>query len=145
MQNPRRLPIDLDELAEAMDVNMRDTIDFFLDMQTGEIVVTSDGIDDDIDVEDEERYEPVPERAAPENYELMREFIATVNDAAFAERLSRAIIGSGAFGRFKREFAGHPKEQARWYAFRSAALQQAAIDWLNSLNVESTRTGDAAS
>lgn len=140
MPNPRQLPIDVEQVAEAMDVTLRDTIDFYLDTQTGEVVVTGDGVDEDdaIDIGDE-RYEHIPERETAENYELMRRFINAVDDDAFAERLSRAITGSGAFGRFKREIGERPKEQARWYEFRNAALRRDAIDWLRSLNLQSTR------
>jgi hypothetical protein len=143
MSNPRQLPVDVDEIAEVMDMTTREIIDFYLDTQTGEVVVTGDGADEDIAaaIEDDAdgRYERIPERESSDGYELMREFIATVGDAGFAERLSRAITGAGAFARFKREIAGRPNEQARWYAFRDAALRQDAIDWLRSLSLESTR------
>jgi hypothetical protein len=139
MSELRQLPIDIDELAEAMDVGTRDTIDFFLDTQTGELVVTGDGCDEEIDVEDDDRYEPVPARDTAENYDLMREFIATLDDRRFAERLSHAITGSGAFGRFKRELANRPEAEADWYKFRSDALRRDAIEWLSSIGLQSTR------
>ena len=54
MPTPLELPVDVDEVAEAMDVGTRDTIDFFLDMQTGAVVVTGDGIDErDVDADDD--------------------------------------------------------------------------------------------
>jgi hypothetical protein len=83
------------------------------------------------------RYVPVPEREPAENYELMREFIATVGDRGFADRLSNAITGAGAFGRFKRELAARPEEQAAWFKFRDDALRQDAIDWLESIGLQS--------
>jgi hypothetical protein len=138
MAELRQLPIDLEELAEAMDMGTRDTIDFFLDTQTGELIVIGDGIDEEIDVEDDDRYEPVPERETRENYELMRDFIATLDDRRFAERLSQAITGSGAFGRFKRELAARPEAEANWYRFRSDALRRDAIDWLQSIGLQPT-------
>jgi hypothetical protein len=139
MATARELPVDVDEVAEAMDVTARDTIDFFLDMQTGEVIVTGDGVEDeDVDLDDEERYQQIPERETSENYDLMRDFIATLDDddRAFAERLSRAIEGAGAFGRFKRELSGRREVQERWYEFRNAALRQDALDWLRSLDIE---------
>jgi hypothetical protein len=136
---PKRLelPIDVEEVAEAMDVGTRDTIDFFLDMQSGAVVVTGDGVDEEIDVDDD-RYQEIPPRDTSENYELMREFIDALDDRGFAERLSHAIRGAGAFGRFKRELSGRRDVEARWYAFRDAALRQDALDWLRSINVQPT-------
>ena len=139
MPTPFKLPIDVDEVAEAMDVGTRDTIDFFLDMKTGAVVVTGDGIDEpDFDPDDDDRYQQIPPRDTSENYELMREFIEGLDDRGFAERLSHAIRGAGAFGRFKRELSGRREVEARWYAFRDAALRQDAVDWLRSINVQPT-------
>jgi hypothetical protein len=138
MPELRQLPIDVDELAEFMDVGTRDTIEFFLDIQTGELVVTGDGVDEEIDVEDDDRYEPLPERETRDNYDLMRDFIATLTDRRLADRLSDAITGSGAFGRFKRTLAAHPEAEADWFKFRSDALHRDAIDWLESIGIQPT-------
>jgi hypothetical protein len=141
MSDVRRLPIDVDEVANAMDVRERDTIEFYLDTQTGEIVVTGDGVDDEVaeQVEaDEDRYVNIPEVETAESYEWMREFIDSLEDRGVAGHLSRAITGAGAFGRFKRELSNRPAVQAQWYKFHNDALRRQAIDWLRSLNLEST-------
>ena len=139
MPNPLELPVDVDEVAEAMDVGTRDTVDFFLDLQSGAVVVTGDGIDEwDSDLDDDARYQHIPPRETFENYELMRDFIDALDDRGFADRLSRAIDGAGAFGRFKRELSARREVEARWYEFRNAALRQDAIDWLRSLGIEPT-------
>jgi hypothetical protein len=138
MPELRQLPINLEELAEVMDMTMRDTIEFYLDTQTGELVITGDGVDEETDVEDAERYAPVPARESRENYEVMRDFIATLDDRRLADRLSDAITGSGAFGRFKRALAARPEAQSRWYQFRSDALRRDAIDWLESIGLQPT-------
>jgi hypothetical protein len=94
MPDPLELPVDVDEVAEAMDVGTRDTIDFFLDTQTGAVVVTGDGIDDpDIDPDDDARYQHIPPRETFENYELMRDFIDALDDCGFAERVARDSRG----------------------------------------------------
>lgn len=136
MPTPLELPVDVDEVAEAMDVTTRDTIEFFLDMQSGAVVITGDGgVDEEIDVDDD-RYRYIPPRETFENYELMRDFIATLDDRGFAERLWDAIQGAGAFGRFKRELSKQATAQARWYEFRDAALRRDAMHWLRSLNIQ---------
>lgn len=139
MPTPLELPVDVEEVAEAMDVGTRDTIDFFLDMQTGAVMVTGDGIDEpDIDLDDDARYRQIPPRETFENYELMREFIDALDDRGFAGRLSSVIHGAGAFGRFKRELSGRREVEAGWYEFRNAALRRDAVDWLRSLNIQPT-------
>jgi hypothetical protein len=138
MSELRQLPIDVEEVAEAMDMSMRDTIEFYLDTQTGETVVTGDGVDEEIDVDDDDRYAYIPPRETRDSYETMREFIATLDDRRLADRLSDAITGSGAFGRFKRELAHHPDTQAGWYQFRNEAIRRDAIDWLESIGLQPT-------
>lgn len=137
--------IDLDDLASLMDVRARDTIDFYLDAQTGEIITTGDGAEVSEEIEGaieagDDRFVQIPENDSRDSYAIMEDFIATIESPAVAERLQRAIEGKGAFSRFRREVASEPELCDRWYQFESEQQRVAAVEWLESLGITSTWT-----
>ncbi len=79
------------------------------------------------------RVEPIPSR---EQYRIMERFIATVDNAALKEALQDAIVGKGAFRRFKDAVGRFPEERKRWFAFRDALLHRFILDWIKSHHLE---------
>ncbi|MBN2361839.1 MAG: hypothetical protein JXR83_20480 [Deltaproteobacteria bacterium] len=132
---------------EAAFENHSPEVRSFLDRETGE-VITIIGDDEgerggDVRVHPE-RYlqvEPIPSR---EQYRIMERFIATVPFPTLAERLSDAIVGKGAFRRFKDCIAQHPDERKRWFAFRDVLVHQFILDWCKANHVEATAAPDWA-
>lgn len=130
---------------EAAFENHSPEVRSFLDREAGE-VITIIGDDEgerggDVRVHPE-RYlqvEPIPSR---EQYRIMERFIATVPFPALAERLSDAIVGKGAFRRFKDCIAQHPDERKRWFAFRDVLVHQFILDWCKANHIEATETPD---
>lgn len=76
------------------------------------------------------RYVELPRASAGDDYEDMELFIESVQDERLQDRLKWAIEGRGAFGRFRSSLASEPREQDRWYAFKSARVRERAIEWL---------------
>lgn len=138
------LPVSLDDVAEAMSMTMRDTIEWYLDTQTGEVLmISSDMTEDDemreaIEENADERFQRIPEMEPHESYEIMEDFVATVEDGGLRLRLSDAIAGKGAFRRFKNVLLDVPTERERWFAFEADRQRQGAIDWLCSIHIIST-------
>jgi hypothetical protein len=64
------------------------------------------------------------------DYRDMERFIGTVEDARLRERLWNAILGRGAFRRFKDLLARHPKVEEAWFDFKDARLQKRVANWL---------------
>jgi hypothetical protein len=79
------------------------------------------------------RIDAIPSR---EQYRMMERFIATVTNAALKEALQDAIVGKGAFRRFKDAVSRFPDERKRWFAFRDALLHRFVLDWLKSHKLE---------
>lgn len=79
------------------------------------------------------RIDAIPSR---EQYRMMERFIATVTNAALKEALQDAIVGKGAFRRFKDAVSRFPDERKRWFAFRDALLHRFILDWLKSHKLE---------
>lgn len=77
--------------------------------------------------------EPVPSR---EQYRMMERFIATVVHPPLKDALQDAIVGKGAFRRFKDAVGRHPEERKRWFAFRDALLHRYILDWIKGHRLE---------
>ena len=116
--------------------------EYYLDLETGEILLISDYMDDEeigklkdqID-EDSDRYERIPKAESHQGYEDMVDFIATVKDERLAELLEVAINGKGAFRRFKDVLLNYPEERERWFQFRDDRVQEKALEWLGDIDV----------
>jgi len=59
---------------------------------------------------------------------ILEEFSQSVKSARIRDELLEAIHGTGAFRSFKNAIRRHHIEDS-WYAFRTDALRQIAIDW----------------
>jgi len=141
MDEKRALKIDLDMLCSAMD-DCSYEYDYYLDLETGEILFISDYMDeadikelrDKID-ENPNRYELIPKAEPYEGYNDMVDFISTVEDEHLVELLEVAIDGKGAFRRFKDVLARYPEEKERWYRFKNERMKERAISWLEAIGI----------
>ena len=137
----KTLKIDLDELCSAMENSSYEN-EYYLDLETGEILFLSEYMDDEetenlrerID-EESGRYEPIPKAESHEGYEDMRDFIVTVEDEHLAELLEVAINGKGAFRRFKDVLLSYPEERERWFRFKGDRMEERALEWLDDIDV----------
>ena len=157
----QKLPVNLDEVAEAMDQRERDMLDWYLDLETGSVILVSNDYDledmeqDEFDAmppqkreeladswrvlhDDGSGFERIPEAESRDAYRLMEQFIDRVPDPRVARELEQAIAGKGAFRRFKEALSAHPRLQHQWYAFEAEAKCAWARQWLEDLGIEST-------
>jgi hypothetical protein len=148
------LPVSLDSVAEELTI-LTDDMTAFVNRRTGEIVSISR---DDADLVEEENAEDelpdwqkemipkvreilssddwaaLPTKFDVHEWEIMRKFADSVDDASLADRLHRAIRGKGAFRLFRItvDEAGLREE---WYRFKHETLRQIARDALDDLGV----------
>ena len=141
MEKKKTLKIDLDELYDAME-NSSYEVEYYLDLETGEILFVSEGMDDvetgkmKNQIEEElDRYELIPKAESYEGYRDMQAFIATVEDDHLAELLEVAINGKGAFRRFKDVLLNYPEERERWFQFKDDRMKERALEWLDDIDV----------
>jgi hypothetical protein len=137
----KALNINLDELCEAMEGSSYEN-EYFLDLETGEILFISDYMDDeetnelkDRIEEDFEHYERIPKAESHEGYQDMVDFITTVDNEHLAELLEVAINGKGAFRRFKDVLLNYPEERERWFKFKDERMEERALEWLDDIDV----------
>ena len=141
MEKKKTLKIDLDELYDAMENSSYD-VEYYLDLETGEILFVSEGMDDEetgklkIQIGEElDRYELIPKAESYEGYRDMQAFIATVEDDHLSELLEVAINGKGAFRRFKDVLLNYPEERERWFQFKDDRMKERALEWLDDIDV----------
>jgi hypothetical protein len=71
--------------------------------------------------------EPLP---AEVGYGDMEDFVGYVRDARARDRLERAIVGRGAFRRFKDALREYPALRRSWFSFHDARGERRAVEWL---------------
>ena len=136
------ISIDFSAL-EASFENHAPDISTFLDKETGEILVfrgTADEAGGEKTVGDirekPERYILVEPVASREQYRMMERFIETVRIEPLKLQLADAIVGKGAFRRFKDAVGRHAEERKRWFAFRDVLLHRHVLEWLSQHQIE---------
>ena len=135
-------PIEKYLLEQAMDDSDLSNA-YFLNTRTGEVVCLSgydtpderEKLSEEIDGSSD--YTRIDRIESSEAYQWMVDFIdsiVTPKDEQAAEKLSIAIMGKGAFRRFKDVLyvLGDEWEQ-QWYHWRDERLQEAMDEWLESV------------
>jgi len=158
---------DPEEIYMAMQASFQDFEEdgeAFLDLETGDVIylhVKEDWEDDDIDaamergeIDEEEktlakeiyedpakreRYLPISEGESWWGYQDLKDFIETetIDNPGLFNRLTLAIQGKGAFGRFKEVLAqagGTWLDQ--WYTFEADRHESRVREWLIDNDVE---------
>jgi hypothetical protein len=152
--------VKLSAIVDALDMQSDET-HAFLDKQTGEVVVLSDeelrAAEDGDDLDDYPewqrenverakavqadeggdggRFLPLPDRFEINEWDMMRDFAAGLENEDHAEALLNAIHGRGAFRYFKDRVHELGLADA-WYTFRDGQYRQAALDWCEVHGIE---------
>lgn len=149
--------VDLHELVEQMEP--MDNFLTYLNIRTGEYVVINEdylrSVEDIEDLQDLsayrdfekeeimtildiqenfEDYKALPTKFDLDEYSIMEDFIETLRDRRVSERLEEAIIGKGAFRRFKDNISSLGLSNA-WYNFRDQAFLEIAKSWCEEKNL----------
>jgi len=141
--------VRLDDIVEALEL-LVDESPSYLDLDTGKLVSVSEDLlseaeepgDEEPDLPDWQKHEweiakrivstdrflELPTTFDLHEWGIMQEFSRSVEPDAVREDLLRAIHGAGAFRNFKEAVRRQGIESA-WYAFRTQALRQIALDW----------------
>ena len=160
-KDKKKLKADLETIANAMEDTDRMDMDYYLDKETGEVIVLLEEmfryaeedqdkvrkdlpdwqkeqvkLAQDILFKNPDRYICIPKRPSYEGYNLMVEFAEKVEDELLREKLSIALDGKGAFRRFKNVIADYPDYREKWFKFRDEKMNKKVIEWLNSIGIE---------
>jgi len=145
----------------AMEDVSRDTMEYYLDKETGQVIMLSEEVsryaegDEDIIIEDLpdwqkgeiqiaenirndsiDRYINIPEKPTYESYNVMVSFTEKVEDELLKEKLYIALDGKGAFGRFKRVISDYSDYEKKWYEFKAERTKEEVMEWLNLIGIK---------
>ena len=150
------MKVALYEIVDGLEMQFEEQLQV-LDRQTGQVEVLPREVialaeeDGDIDelpeweqplfelakerIVDPDRFVRLPTKYDVDEWEIMREFAESVAPRPFSEELQNAIRGSGAFRYFKDTLRRYGREK-EWYAYKTAALRDIAIDWCEENGIE---------
>jgi Uncharacterised protein family (UPF0158) len=120
--------VDLADLALALE-DHSDEHTWWFDPETGAVEPQSVHA---LDVGDDgpARMMPIAPLSVSLGYGDMEDFVACVRDIRARDLLERAIVGRGAFRRFKDTLFDFPELRRAWFAFHDARGERRAIEWL---------------
>jgi hypothetical protein len=153
--------VSLQAVVDELDALMEGYV-AYLNAKTGELISLSEDdrmlAEQEVDPEEEipkwqqqalpkirevlesEDYTALPSKFDIHEYGIMESFCCSIDDPRLRGELLNAIRGSGAFSRFKSVIHSW-KIQNAWYAFKQAALERIAIDWLEDKGIAYTTEG----
>jgi hypothetical protein len=128
-------PVDLAQLINAFDMQS-DHLSFYVNRVSGELLSLTEieemEQDDESELNtsvlDSDGYVPLPSRWELNKYEIMEDFVFSLEDPKMQEILARAIRGKGAFGRFHTAVQAY-KIQNQWYEYQKDRLREIAVEW----------------
>ncbi len=133
------MKVKLDAIIEALEfVNFGMDTSAYLNPKTYEIVYINEFTEDLTEEEKEKIYDEyleLPSKYDIDEYNMMEDFIETIDDDRLYNQLYIAINGSGAFRRFKDTCINFDVIDD-WYKFRDEKYKELAIEWCNDNNIE---------
>ena len=118
-------------------VNMGQDTEAYLNPKNGEIIYINEYTDISEDECEEiyDEYIGLPTKFYIDEYNMMEEFIETIEDERLYNQLYIAINGSGAFRRFKDTCINYDIIDD-WYKFRDEKYKELAIEWCEDNNIK---------
>jgi hypothetical protein len=134
------LKINLDDMTQALTTRF-DIIEggFFLDTETGDILLNTEGIDEgDLpeDIEDNPRYRLIDPLASHESFQIMEDFVDSLGDTKEADKLRNALNRRKPFRQFKDTLHERTGLSDAWYAFEQKELARLAEKWCEANEIE---------
>jgi Uncharacterised protein family (UPF0158) len=148
------LVVKLRDVVDQLEI-LNDQLPAYLNKHTGELIAipseefgiaeAGDDLDSYPDWQREEiqkvqeilgsdNYLQLPTQFERQEYSIVQQFCAEIEDAELSNELLSKIRGSGAFQRFKQAIH-HYDLAIDWYLYRQQALEEVAINWLNAHSI----------
>lgn len=133
-----QMKVRLTDIIDEIDSASSGTRSYY-NKVTGEIITQfEDYEDNEIDEELEENWDQyiiLPTQFDIDEYSIMEEFISTIDNVGVRIQLGNAIIGRGAFRRFK-DLICELEIANVWYDYLEKAHEKIAIEWCEDNQIE---------
>ena len=122
--------LNLEEIAWAMQNDGSLGSEYYLNLDTGDVV--NPGFEEDLDPDDieEGHYAYIDRIESYESYQHMEDFTATLPAGKARSELEQTLIRSKPFRHFKDALEYFPEEREAWFVFKDAAMRRVIIRWL---------------
>ena len=121
--------VKLDEIANAIESNE----ECYVDLTDGSVRYSSWDDYEDTDTDDHDVITIFFEYNV--GYRAMEAFIDSLGDDRRAGALSRAIVGKGAFGKFRSVLDAYDMTE-QWYSFKDEFMRNLAREWCKDVGLE---------
>ena len=117
----------VDQIVFGMENQERE---YVLDTEEGSVIPADQAHPD----AEKDRYLSLPEWRSVDGYNLMEQFVASLHNPIFRERL-RAILasGRGVFRQFKDTIHERQEIERLWFSFKDRKMRELVADWYNEL------------
>ncbi len=133
--------IDLDEFVFAFEWQSDETASY-LDVETGQIVMVSDLLDDE-DGQSQDEIEENPARYhfiepidSNESFRMMARFVDSLPEGEAQRLLAKSLQRRSPFRNFKDDLYEFPDVQNQWYKYHDEQLVQMAKEWLEAEEID---------
>jgi hypothetical protein len=123
----------LESIVQALESQLA-TVKHFYDRSSGEIVMIDEEFgeaSEDLERQSD-RYILIPSITANERFQIMEDFVETLDDEELQEMLNQALIEKGAFQRFGETLQRYPTRWQQWLQFRTAKIEARATEWFRA-------------
>lgn len=139
------IELDWEALAVAFENQLPESHSF-LDLRDGSVhTVVSENHRPPPPPEPAESHLHIRPRPSREGYRTMQRFIEMVEDPVLREQLSSALVGKGAFRRFKDHLLAYPEVRQQWFSFKDAEVYAYIWNWLSREGIRPTNEPPASS
>lgn len=134
------LKINLDDMTQALTTRFEIVEGgFYLDTETGDILLSSEGLDEgDLpeDLEDNPRYRLIDPIESHEAFQVMEDFVDSLGNTKDVGRLRDALNRRKPFRQFKDTLHEHTDLSDAWYAFEQQELKRLAEEWCEARKIK---------
>lgn len=121
--------LDLDMIASAMQDDGSMGVGYYINVDTGDVVMTGLDDEDAVDLEDE-KYVRVDRIESYEAYRHMEDFTYALPEGQARTKLEQALIRSKPFRHFRDVLEAFPSERKAWFEFKDEAMRGVITRWL---------------
>ena len=130
------MKVYLREVLDALDAATDSTVFVFSKRRNRVLLFVEGSLADDLEenitledaLNDPDRYIPLPREYEIHEYQIMENFVNSLENEDAACELLHAMQGKGAFRRFK-EMLSLLSLEDRWYNHREEAYEKIAVEW----------------
>lgn len=132
----RKGPVDLMFLPMAFEHHIDG--EWYLDLETGDVLSTFDDPETEMRIEDdeEERYLLITPPVTHDDFRVMEDFVAGLPAGEAKRDLERVLRRAKPFHNFREALRDWPTVQTQWFAQRDQRIQEQMHDWLVAHEIE---------